>query len=148
MVPHTSTPPHANIAGQIIDAIEAGDVEYARLEFPAAFIPLREHLEPEDDDMLAMDFVTDENDRVVALISYADYSSEDFVDAPQRLDWTLFDEKGVASFNVLFHDVDDANEWMKEHAVLTIVARDDDVEGVEDVEDEFKCMVSELIMNE
>lgn len=138
-------PPHHTIAEHLIEALDVGDIEYARLEFPAALVPLREGLEPEDDDMIAIDFVVDENDRILAMVSYADFTSDEFEDSVNRVDWTLFDERGVASFNVLFHDVDDAAAWIKEHGVLTLTAWQKDEAEVEAT---YRDLVSELIMSE
>jgi hypothetical protein len=139
-------PPHHSIAERLFEALDEGDIEYARLEFPAALVPLRENLDAEDDDMIAMDFVVDDDGmRVLGLVTYADFTSDEFEDAPRRVDWTLFDERGVASFNVCFHDVEDAAAWIQEHAVLTLVARDKDED---ELEAEYGHLVSDLIMDD
>lgn len=152
-IPPTSKPPHHWIASHILDAFDADDIVYARLEFPAEFVSLCDYLESEPDDMLAMDFVRGDDGVVVALVTYADYTSDAFHDVTDRGLWTLYDEDGGASFNVMFHDTENVHAWMRENAVLTLMqsetsmdADDDEECSRDDICREFQGLVSEVIV--
>lgn len=113
---------HRTLAFEIFEYVDMDAIKEARLEFPAALVPLQPGLVGDPDDRIEMEIVCSEDGTMtLAKVMYGEYESDYFDDA-RCPEWTLYDAHRRACYSVLFHDIDDGPGWCREHVDVTIVS--------------------------
>jgi hypothetical protein len=107
--------PLSLLSSRLYDYVSKGILYHAQIEFPAALVPLQSGLNSEDDDMIVMEIL----DNVVRIV-YTDFHS-DYVENSSNENWTLFDRHGQKAFHVLFHDVDNDEDWIRDNVIVRVM---------------------------
>ena len=116
---------HREITEKIFGCVADDILDEATLEFPASIVPLQSEVRGDDDDLVELQIVKSVDGMTLANISYGEYVS-DYVDSAVCHDWTLYDENHRPFFTVLFHDVEDVDQWCKTQMDVQLVGKESD----------------------